>query len=57
MKTVSQSEMAPYNETDHACGGGYYNCPNCGTQLYLSRSQVGDTIDCDYCEEWHEIEE
>jgi hypothetical protein len=44
---VYLSEIAPYNETDSASGGGYYHCPHCHEQQYISAAEVGDTVKCD----------
>lgn len=55
MEEIYIEDLAPYNETDHACGGGYYNCPNCGIQLYVRQSQHGDINDCNYCNTLHKM--
>lgn len=47
MKYINLSEIAPYNEYDHACNGGYFKCPYCGEQLYVSKAENGDVSDCD----------
>lgn len=57
MRTVSISEIAGYNETDHACNGGFYRCPYCHEQLYVSKSEDGDIQDCYNCGNEHEITE
>lgn len=44
---VYLSEIAPYSETDFACNGGFYNCPECGEQQYLSGAEIGDTKECE----------
>ena len=46
LSVVYLSEIAPYNETDFACNGGFYNCPECGEQQYTSCSEIGDIKDC-----------
>lgn len=49
IEVVYLTEIAPYNETDFACNGGFFNCPECGEQLYISGAEVGDEDQCDFC--------
>jgi len=44
---VYLSEIAPYNETDCALNGGFFNCPECGEQQYVSKSEQDDEYICD----------
>jgi hypothetical protein len=55
MEKVLLSEINPYNETDCACNGGYYSCPNCGECLYVSQADNGDHSQCDKCLNQHEF--
>ena len=49
LATVFISEIAPYNEYDHACNGGYFNCPNCNHLEYVSESEHGKIDECSSC--------
>lgn len=47
------TELTPYNEFDLACKGGYYVCPNCGKQQYISETTDGKEVECSSCEAIH----
>ena len=49
LATVIISEISPYNETDHACNGGYFRCPNCDNLEYTSDSEDGKIDECSAC--------
>lgn len=49
LATVYISDLVPYNEYDHACNGGYFRCPNCGNQEYVSESEHGKIDECSKC--------
>lgn len=55
MREIHIQCLAPYNETDHACNGGFYNCPNCGYQLYVSKSEHEDLNECENCGDLHKL--
>lgn len=38
--------IAPYNEYDYALNGGYFNCPECGEQNYISETEEDKEIEC-----------
>ena len=49
LATVFISEIAPYNEYDHACNGGYFRCPHCRHLEYTSESEHDKTDECSSC--------
>jgi hypothetical protein len=55
MENVNTSELAAYNETDWACGGGFYDCPECGEQNYISESYDGMISNCCKCNIEHKF--
>jgi len=57
MYLVYISQIAPYNEYDHACNGGYYMCPNpqCQHQLYISETYANKIGVCHVCNREHKF--
>lgn len=49
MEEISIRAIAPYNETDFALNGGFFNCPNCNEQNYISESYNDKEIECCKC--------
>lgn len=49
LATVYIRDLAPYNEYDCACNGGYFRCPHCGNQEYVSKSEHGKIDECSSC--------
>lgn len=50
IKIAYISDFAAYNEYDSACGGGYFECPYCGSgNEYVSESSDGKIYECSKC--------
>ena len=49
LATVFISDIAPYNEYDHACNSGYFRCPHCDNLEYVSESEHGKIDECSRC--------
>jgi len=49
LATVYISDLVSYNEYDHACNGGYFRCPHCENQEYVSESEHGKIDECSRC--------
>ena len=55
MGIIYLEDIAPYNEYDHASNGGFFNCPSCNEQQYVSSAESGDNYKCD-CGEFFKFE-
>ena len=49
MEEISIRAIAPYNETDYALNGGFFDCPHCSEQNYVSESYNDKEIECCKC--------
>lgn len=49
MEEISIRAIAPYNETDCALNGGFFNCPHCSEQNYINKSFNAVVTECCKC--------
>lgn len=49
MIEINIKDLAPYNEYDSDLNGGFYNCPECNEQNYVSESYENMISECCKC--------